>query len=165
MLAGGLFCFMILEQESNYQFVHSAWHISFAVAILFLLPQSPPEPPEMDETDKYTMLNSRTSYPPVESSFKHYIPEDGTGPDVINVTSSASATILPPDQVIDVSRAPSMPTLHNGPGGISGGIATLPRSNLANRSREHVHSHGTLKKQPIGDETRPLITQRVPEPG
>ena len=32
---------MILEHESNYQFVHSAWHISMAVAILFLLPQSP----------------------------------------------------------------------------------------------------------------------------
>ena len=40
VLGGGLFLFMILEQESNYQFVHSAWHISMAVAILFLLPQT-----------------------------------------------------------------------------------------------------------------------------
>ncbi len=41
VLCGGLFCFLFLERESNYQFVHSAWQISMAVAILFLLPQSP----------------------------------------------------------------------------------------------------------------------------
>ena len=117
---------MILEQESNYQFVHSAWHISMAVAILFLLPQTPPEEKDIQcefckmdlqgkhfyyqfhflisaETDKYTILNSRTSYPPPESSFKHYVGDDN-GPEVINMTSTAASTILPPDQVIDVSR-------------------------------------------------------------
>ncbi len=47
VLCGGLFCFMYLEAESNYQFVHSAWQVSMAVAILFLLPQSPVEQSEM----------------------------------------------------------------------------------------------------------------------
>ena len=49
----------------------------------------------------------------VESSFKHYVSEADNGPEVINVTSQGG-TILPPDQVIDVSRAPSMVTLNNG---------------------------------------------------
>ena len=87
-----------------------------AVAILFLLPQTPVEKSKANPwndsnklrnhnyapsiiakpaDDKYTMLDQR---PPtvVESSFKHY-PEDGP-PEVINVTSSGG-TILPPDQV------------------------------------------------------------------
>ena len=38
---GGLFMFVFLERETNYQFVHSAWHVSMALAILFLLPRSP----------------------------------------------------------------------------------------------------------------------------
>lgn len=172
VLAGGLFCFMILEEESNYQFVHSAWHISMAVAILFLLPQSPPTDDLLQaETDKYTILNSRTSFPPAESSFKHISADDTLPPgDLINVTSSA-ATILPPDQVVDVSRAPSMPSLHNGPG-ISGAMATLPRSNMAARGRpqhQHVHSYGTMKRQQqqlaMTEEVRPLIAQRPPDPG
>ena len=100
--------------------------------------------------DKYTIVTNGPSYPAVESSFKHYT--DGSQPpEVINVTSSASGTILPPDQVIDVSRAPSLATLNGGGG-------TLPRSTL---SRSH---HGTLKK-PIGDESRPLMTSHPYEPG
>ncbi len=74
----------------------------------------------------------------VESSFKHYVDADGVGmgggpPEVINVTSGGG-TILPPDQVIDVSRAPSLATL-NGAGATSvAGAGTLPRaSTLSNR--------------------------------
>ena len=40
-IIGGLFMFVFLERETNYQFVHSAWHVSMALAILFLLPRSP----------------------------------------------------------------------------------------------------------------------------
>ena len=43
VISGGLFCFVFLEQESNYQFVHSVWHVAMAVAIIFLLPQTPTE--------------------------------------------------------------------------------------------------------------------------
>ena len=90
--------------------------------------------------DKYTILDTR---PPqftsnaVESSFKHY-DDHHNGPEVINVTSGQAqmtssmvssggggGTILPPDQVIDVSRAPSMSNLTNGGGGGRGG--TLQR--------------------------------------
>ena len=42
VLAAGLFCFLVLEHEHNYQFVHSAWQIAMAVSILFLLPHAPP---------------------------------------------------------------------------------------------------------------------------
>ena len=72
-----------------------------AVAILFFLPKSPNE---VDDEDKYTILETRpplnSGYlqPPVsraESSFKHYPEDMDTGPEVINVTSSAGGTILP----------------------------------------------------------------------
>ena len=106
-----------------------------AIAIIFLLPQKPPESGNyskviVDRTKtwkqsfsepfstislssegqfllafladgKYAVLETR---PPtftsnsVESSFKHYADENGP-PEVINVTSSAGGTILPPDQV------------------------------------------------------------------
>ena len=73
---GGLFMFVFLERETNYQFVHSAWHVAMAVAILFLLPKSPQDP---SEDEKYTILDTRpptTGYLPpgshTESSFKHY---------------------------------------------------------------------------------------------
>jgi hypothetical protein len=39
-------------------------------------------------------------------SFKHYVDGADNGPELINVTSSA--TILPPDQVLDVTRRSSM---------------------------------------------------------
>ena len=43
ILTGGLFCFVVLEHDSNYQFVHSAWHVAMAISIIFFLPQSPSE--------------------------------------------------------------------------------------------------------------------------
>jgi hypothetical protein len=43
VICGGLFCFVFLEKDSNYQFVHSTWHASMAVSILFLLPNTPAE--------------------------------------------------------------------------------------------------------------------------
>ena len=80
-IIGGLFMFVFLERETNYQFVHSAWHVAMAVAILFLLPKSPNDP---SEDEKYTILDTRpptTTYMPppshTESSFKHY-PEGTT---------------------------------------------------------------------------------------
>ena len=51
---------------------------------------------------KYSVLDTR---PPtftsnsVEASFKHYASDENGPPEVINVTSSAGGTILPPDQV------------------------------------------------------------------
>ena len=112
--------------------------------------------------DKYTILDARPTFASnVESRFKHYAGDEvgAVGPEVINVTSSAGAgTILPPDQVIDVSRAPSLATL-NGIGVTGGG--TLPRSTM---SRSH---HGTLRKQHQGtvEEQRPLTSQYPYEPG
>ena len=99
-----------------------------AIAIIFLLPQKPPESGAMiircfqhslhhqnddnikaSETNfphadgKYSVLETRpptfTSNSVHEASFKHYADENGP-PEVINVTSSAAGgTILPPDQV------------------------------------------------------------------
>ena len=140
VFCGGLFCFMVLEHAANYQFVHSAWQMSMAVAILFLLPQS-----AGDGEDKYTMLDTRPPPTFVESSFKHYVDENG--PEVINVTSSAAGgTILPPDQVIDVSRAPSLATLNNV--GVSG-TGTLGRSTLKKSNNdEHRHSSAQYPYEP-----------------
>ncbi len=79
----------------------------------------------------------------VESSFKHYVDADGVGmgggpPEVINVTSGGG-TILPPDQVIDVSRAPSLATL-NGAGATSvAGAGTLPRASTLSNRYENKH--------------------------
>ncbi len=169
VICGGLFCFLVLERESNYQFVHSAWQISMAVAILFLLPQTPTgqgmfsnDNYEMTESkaifitlaeDKYAVLNPHpaTAYTAVDTSFKHYPDDSGPGgapPEVINVTSNASATILPPDQVIDVSRAPSLATLN----GASAG--TLPRASTLRHSHNHHNnpSTSTLKRDPTGQQ-------------
>ena len=103
-IIGGLFMFVFLERETNYQFVHSAWHVSMALAILFLLPRSPMGDPG-DDGDKYAMLDTRppTSsmggyLPPpsrAESSFKHYPEDMDNGPEVINVTANATTTLLP----------------------------------------------------------------------
>ena len=41
ILTGGLFCFVVLEHDNNYQFVHSVWHVAMAISIIFFLPQSP----------------------------------------------------------------------------------------------------------------------------
>lgn len=156
-IVGGLFMFVFLEKETNYQFVHSAWHVSMAVAIIFLLPRSPSG---HDEDDKYAMLppvttnSSGLGYMPppsrAESSFKHYPDDMDNGPEVINVTANASTTLLPPESSVPVNSslrsASSLAALNNGGGG------TLPRSSLV---RNYAHSHhGTLKKS--ADELRPL---------
>ncbi len=111
------------------------------------------------QDDKYTMLDTRgpssgmgggPGYSAaVESSFKHYVDADGVGmgggpPEVINVTSGGG-TILPPDQVIDVSRAPSLATL-NGAGATSvAGAGTLPRaSTLSNRHENKMQDTNCL---------------------
>ena len=45
----------------------------------------------------------------METSFKHYTDGTENGPEIINVTGVATgATILPPDQVLDVTRRSSM---------------------------------------------------------
>lgn len=154
-ITGGLFMFVFLERETNYPFVHSAWHVSMAIAILFLLPKSPNE---SDEDDKYTILETRppinSGYlgpPPVsraESSFKHYPEDMDTGPEVINVTSSAGMTL---DHTNNTLRSTSsLAALNNGGSTNHGG--TLPRSSLV---RNYAHSHhGTMKKS--ADELRPL---------
>ena len=138
----------------NGDFHFSAWHVSMAVAILFLLPKSPNE---SDDDDKYTILETRppinSGYlgpPPVsraESSFKHYPEDMDTGPEVINVTSSAGVTGTL-EHTTTLRSTSSMAALNNG--GSHGG--TLPRSSLV---RNYAHSHhGTLKKS--ADELRPL---------
>ena len=156
--------FVFLERETNYQFVHSAWHVSMAVAILFLLPRSPSG--TADE-DKYAMLETRpptsmgTGYfpPPsaasrAESSFKHYPEDMDNGPEVINMTANASTTLLPASEGTLRSTA-SLAALNNGGGG------TLPRSSLV---RNYAHSHhGTLKKS--ADELRPLTAMDGPYHG
>ena len=126
-----------------------------AIAILFLLPKSPNE---SDEDDKYTILETRppinSGYlgpPPVsraESSFKHYPEDMDTGPEVINVTSSAGMTL---DHTNNTLRSTSsLAALNNGGSTNHGG--TLPRSSLV---RNYAHSHhGTMKKS--ADELRPL---------
>ncbi len=173
VLCGGLFCFLFLERESNYQFVHSAWQISMAVAILFLLPQSP-----VGKDDKYSMLDTRPApYTAVESSFKHYPEADGGPTEIINVTSSAgggggggAGTILPPDQVIDVSRAPSLATLNGagvGVGAVTTAAGTLPRASTLS-SRSHHGGGGTLKRhsQFQSDQSRNTGAGAMPyEPG
>ena len=117
--------------------------------------------------EKYTFLDTRSGYTPpqiVESSFKHYSDMTGeNGPELINMTSSggmtASSSLLQPDPFVDVTlqrtleRGGLVATLNNG-----GGVATLPRSSLAKRSENHVHSHvhsqhGTLLKRSV-DELR-----------
>ena len=47
VICGGLFCFVFLEKDTNYQFVHSTWHASMAVSILFFLPNTPAEKGEL----------------------------------------------------------------------------------------------------------------------
>ena len=152
VFAGGLFCFLVLEEESNFQFVHSAWQTAMAVAIIFLLPQKPPE-----SEGKYAVLETR---PPtftsnsVESSFKHYADENGP-PEVINVTGSAAGaggTILPPDQVIDVSRANSMAAgLNNG--GVHHG--TMGRSTMSRE--EAIQCHQFCSVPFLGSFSVPLL--------
>ncbi len=63
--------------------------------------------------EKYTIVETRSAYPPpgpqLETSFKHYVDGSENGPEIINVTGVATgATILPPDQVLDVTRRSSM---------------------------------------------------------
>jgi len=154
-IIGGLFMFVFLERETNYQFVHSAWHVSMALAILFLLPRSPIGDP--GDEDKYAMLDTRPptssmggyGLPPpsrAESSFKHYPEDMDNGPEVINVTANATTTLLPDVGGGTLRSTSSLAALNNGGGG------TLPRSSLV---RNHAHSHhGTLKKS--ADELRPL---------
>jgi hypothetical protein len=154
-IVGGLFMFVFLERETNYQFVHSAWHVSMAVAILFLLPKSPAD----KEDEKYTILDTRPPssggyLPPgssmgqhTEASFKHYADGMENGPEVINVTSSNSNTLLPSEHST-MRSASSMAALNNGGGG------TLPRSSLI---RSYAHGHGTMKKS--SDELRPLTAE------
>lgn len=137
--------FVFLEREANYQFVHSAWHVSMAVAILFLLPKSPAGAD--DEDEKYTILDTR---PPTasgyssqaEASFKHYPEGMENGPEVINMTTT---NISSASNNATMRSASSMAALNNGGGG------TLPRSSLV---RNYAHGHGTLKKSV--DELRPL---------
>jgi len=166
VFCGGLFVFVALEgdreenkeESSNYQFLHSAWQASMAISILFLLPQAPPA----EKDPKYAIIDAtraNTAYnASVESSFKHYA-DDGPGvaPEVINVTSSGGAGLI--DQVIDVSRAPSLATLNN-VGAVSSG--TLPRgATMPNRA-----SGGTLKRQqqqqPAATATMPPVSQVPP---
>ena len=132
-IVGGLFMFVFLERETNYQFVHSAWHVSMAIAILFLLPRSPIG--SEDDEDKYAMLDTRPPtnmggyLPPpsrAESSFKHYPEDMDNGPEVINVTANATTTLLPTSEGTLRSTA-SLAALNNGGGG------TLPRSSLVSK--------------------------------
>ncbi len=78
----------------------------------------------------------------VESSFKHYVDDGAAAPEVINVTGGGG-TILPPDQVIDVSRANSMATgLNNGGLHHTTGRSTMSRS-----------QGGTLKRSSVDGAT------------
>ena len=83
------------------------------------------------------------------------------GPELINMTSSGgiatSSSLMQPDPFVDVTlqrnMGGSVATLNNG-----GGVATLPRSSLAKRGENHIHSHqhshhGTLLKRSV-DELR-----------
>lgn len=45
----GLLLFSLVETESNYQYVHSAWHIIIAISLIFLLPPSRLE--QIDSSD------------------------------------------------------------------------------------------------------------------
>jgi hypothetical protein len=53
----------------------------------------------------------------MESSFKHYIFGSENGPEIINVTGPGLGPtgILPPDQVLDVTRRSSMAVIPNKP--------------------------------------------------
>ena len=87
------------------------------------------------------------------------------GPELINMTSSGgmatSSSLMQPDPFVDVTlqrnMGGSVATLNNG-GGVASSIATLPRSSLARRGENHVHTHGhshhgTLLKRSV-DELR-----------
>ncbi|CAB4064028.1 unnamed protein product [Lepeophtheirus salmonis] len=116
----GILAFVFLERESNYHFVHSAWHCSMAISILFLLPQTPGE-----KEEKYTVLDTRisgggvslgpgssalssgSSYP-TETSFKHYV--DSGSDSVLDVTSgrvNGGGSVSMPGTLLRSSHKPS----------------------------------------------------------
>ena len=66
----GLVCYSFLQTKQNYKFVHSAWHIIMALAIIFLLPARKQDIAPVINTEDFIALPNMTCVPCTRSSWK-----------------------------------------------------------------------------------------------
>lgn len=66
----GLVCYSFLQTKQNYKFVHSAWHIIMALAIIFLLPNRKQDSTPVINTEDFIALPPITCVPCTRSSWK-----------------------------------------------------------------------------------------------
>ncbi|KAJ9589292.1 hypothetical protein L9F63_017501 [Diploptera punctata] len=66
----GLVCYSFLQTKQNYKFVHSAWHIIMALAIIFLLPARKQDSTPVINTEDFIALPTVTCVPCTRSSWK-----------------------------------------------------------------------------------------------